>query len=1209
MIASRTFAIRLATGVFLINLFVYVLVGLSLYQNRQQNEKQTELSTQNLTQSLETSLSGTFDKIDVALFATVNEIERQLANGGLKREALNAYFAKRGSQLPEVDSFRFADAEGSIRFGTNIPSGKLVNIGDRDYFRRLAEVQDAGLVISKPVVGRINGKWNLILSRRVNLQDGSFAGVIFCTLPMDYVNRLISVDTGTHGSTAIRDLQFTIIARYPSPKVEGLKIGSNQISTKSVNFIRANPNSGTYKTVYKADNIERTLSYRKLDHYPYYIFVGQAINDYLAPWRKEVAIALSLLALFSLLSGMATWQLIWSRNKELHALQETELRMEATRKGAEELDLLNRRLNDIIEFIPDAMFVINNEGTVIAWNHAIAEMTGVHAEQMLGMGNQEYSRPFYGDRRPILIDLVDIPDAELEARYKYVKRSGERVYAESHVAELNGKTDVHLWGVAAPLYDSEGKRVGAIEIVRDVTESRLAEEALRESEARYRYIFDNAPIGIFRRELEGAYHLVNSCTVRAFECASEQEFLDTYGQAAQRWADPEEYAHFVSLMQENGTVYGYEVKVCLHNGVTKWFSMYASLDASGRCIDGFTLDITESKIIAERLIESEARYRRITEGLTDYLYSVRIDNGQAVESTQSAACEEVTGYSPEEFTANPYLWIEMVAPEDQEMVKVHVQRLLSGKDIPPIEHRIIRKDGEVRWVRDTTIPLRDPSGDLVSYDGVIKDITERKRAEQELERYSEHLETLVEERTSALVIARDAAESANRAKSMFLANMSHEIRTPMNAVLGFAQLLEHDPSLSPVAHDKVATIMKSGDHLLAIINDILEMSRIEAGRVEVRLEPVDLHSLLEDLAVMFRMRSEGKGLAFALEPAADLPRYIMADLSKLRQIMINLLGNAVKFTKQGSITLRAFPAGSDRVAVEVHDSGIGITPEELAKLFRPFERTRSGEQAAGGTGLGLAISREYAHLIDGRITVSSDVGKGSCFRFEFHAPPTDQAPLSAATQRRITALTPGQGELCILVVDDIRTNRELLRGILEPLGFIIEEAADGEEAIKKAQAMKPRIVLMDQIMPGMDGGEATRVLRETYSKETLAIIGITASTFEEEKQQFLKAGLNAYVAKPFREQELFDALAKHAGILFESEANESTSGVRLDELVPTLGKMSPEWREDLRLALERRNITRIRMLGEDAQTVDPQLSTWMLERAGRYDLDGLKRLV
>lgn len=487
-------------------------------------------------------------------------------------------------------------------------------------------------------------------------------------------------------------------------------------------------------------------------------------------------------------------------------------------------------------------------------------------------------------------------------------------------------------------------------------------------------------------------------------------------------------------------------------------------------------------------------------------------------------------------------------------------------------------------------------------------IGEYEISQEELKRHRNNLEDVVNERTAELMVARDAANTANQAKSMFLANMSHEIRTPMNAVLGFAQLLERDPTLSPAAHNKVITIMKSGEHLLSIINDILEMSRIEAGRVEVRTESINLHCLLDDLTVMFRMRAEGKGLTFVLDSAGDLPRYIEADLGKLRQVLINLLDNAVKFTKAGSIVLRAFLTGDYRIVVEVQDTGIGITPDEQTKLFHPFERTHSGEQTSGGTGLGLAISREYAHMMDGEITVSSQADSGSCFHLEFNAPMTKLLPVSTDNLRRVVGLAPGQGELRVLIVDDQDTNRELLRWLLEPLGFIVDEASDGNEAIEKANLLKPRIILMDLVMPGMDGSEATRILRSSYSNEVLAIIGITASAFESEKQQFIDAGLNAYMAKPFREQELYDVLARHAGVLFETEEHVIAAVPEPSLDIPTLDKMNQKWRLELKEALVRNNITRIRRLGEEAKEVDPVLYVWILERAGTYDLNELKKL-
>ncbi|MBU1567334.1 MAG: response regulator [Proteobacteria bacterium] len=613
-----------------------------------------------------------------------------------------------------------------------------------------------------------------------------------------------------------------------------------------------------------------------------------------------------------------------------------------------------------------------------------------------------------------------------------------------------------------------------------------------------------------------------------------------------------------------------------------------------------------------KLRATQKKYRAIFDNAIEGFYQTTPD-GRFV--TANSAMAHNIGYDTPEEMISDITDISQQLYVDNRDREIFLEILQENGFVAGFETRFHRRDGTVIWVSEHARIVRDSEGGIRYIEGTASDITHVKEAEEELKRYREHLEDLVEKRTvqledavTNLSLARDAADAANRAKSMFLANMSHEIRTPMNAVLGFAQLLARDPSLSPQAHSKVTTIMKSGDHLLSIINEILEMSRIEAGKVEVHTESIDLHGLLDDIGVMFHMRAIEKGLLFTQESAPDLPRYIITDLSKVRQIMINLLGNAVKFTKVGSVSMRAFSAENDRIAIEILDTGIGITSEEQEKLFLPFERTRSGEQTAGGTGLGLAISRKYAHLFGGEISVKSQPGKGSCFRFEFFAPSTTTVPMSEETPHRVTAIHPGQGDFRVLVVDDQSINRDLLRQMLEPLGFLIDEASDGQEAIEKVKQLKPHIILMDLVMPGMGGGEATRILRHTYTQESLTIIGITASAFGVEKQAFIDSGIDAYIAKPFQIQELYDVLAHHANIVFETEENAELSITQKNIKMPVLEKMSPEWCTSFRAALTRKSITNIRKLGEEAQGIDPLLSSWILERVALYDLNGLSKL-
>jgi two-component system sensor histidine kinase ChiS len=448
--------------------------------------------------------------------------------------------------------------------------------------------------------------------------------------------------------------------------------------------------------------------------------------------------------------------------------------------------------------------------------------------------------------------------------------------------------------------------------------------------------------------------------------------------------------------------------------------------------------------------------------------------------------------------------------------------------------------------------------------GVLGGVSLRVRS---IEVQRRRLEKLVDERTRELSEtlielqhSKEAAEAANRAKSVFLANMSHELRTPLNAILGFTQLMRRDPNLTADQGENLDIVGRSGEHLLGLINSVLEMSKIEAGRVVLSEQEFDLYRLLDGLEEMFRLRAEGKGLALALDRAPEVPQYVRADEGKIRQVLMNLLGNAVKFTPSGGVILRVFCAdkvagrevprqSACRLVFEVEDTGPGISPQDLEGVFKPFvQATTNGDlisrlQAQEGTGLGLSISRQYARLMGGDVTVSSELGRGSVFCFNALVEPVSaEAVRPARPWRRVVGLQPGQPAYRLLTVDDKEVNRKLLVKILVPLGFEVREAANGQEALEIWESWSPQLIWMDMRMPGMDGYQATRRIKSTTKGQATVIVAVTASALEEDRTIILSEGCDGYIRKPFQEEEILEALKKHLGVQFVYKELEGAGG-------------------------------------------------------------------
>lgn len=738
--------------------------------------------------------------------------------------------------------------------------------------------------------------------------------------------------------------------------------------------------------------------------------------------------------------------------------------------------------------------------------------------------------------------------------------------------------------------DDQGRAIDVVGCWIDITTRKEAEELQRASEELFRSIFAQSPLAIELYDADGFLVDLNPACEQLFGVSDR-----TLRGRLNLFSD----AHLPRDARERvlaGETVAYEAHVDLANaGATTLRNLACVLSPwrmPGASAPGFLRQVQD--VTTQRCTAAENQRLALVVQQTASL--VIITDSQRRITWVNAAFERLTGYSLAEI-AGRHPGELLQGPEtDGDTVAAIREGLVANR---PVRAELVNysKTGERYWVDMNIQPICDGEGRVSQYIAVETDISAKKLLEQDLIR------------------AREAAVGANRAKSAFLASMSHEIRTPLNAILGFSQLLQRG-SLSQQQLDHLGIITRSGEHLLSVLNGIIELSRIEAGRLTLNPERCSLPDLVDDVTRLLRLKASEKRLEFSVDGARSLPRAVLADAAKLRQLLINLLGNAIKFTIRGRVSLRlsaaANGAGPGRLDIEVSDTGPGIAPEEMTLLFRHFSQTKLGRSSGTGSGLGLAISREFARLMGGDITVESRPGEGSVFRAHVMLEVcADAAPAAAPCRGSILHLEPGQPCSRVLVVDAHADGLLLLERMLGPLGFEVRTAADGDLAAAIASGWHPAVVLLDFRLV-QSAPDLVPLLRTSNPAAGPKILALGSSGLAEDRDAALASGADRFLAKPILEHELLEAVGELAGVRYvrsDVVSAGATPDLRSDSDSPNLSRLPPDLMERLRAATLRADLGLITELLDEAERSDPAASSELRALAERFDYESILALL